>query len=158
MPDKRTTLANSSLLVLLLLAVITSLSMGTVQVSPPDVLQALMGNADPMTAFVVNELRLSRSEERRVGKECRSRWPPGYCKKKGRRGRGSPWRWRRPDGGSTRSCAAWLFFFSGRRRHTRCGRDWSSDVCSSDLHRCRWAPFRSHHQMFCRPSWATQTQ
>ena len=60
MPDKRTTLANSSLLVLLLLAVITSLSMGTVQVSPPDVLQALMGNADPMTAFVVNELRLSR--------------------------------------------------------------------------------------------------
>src|SRR5690554_4231920 len=26
-----------------------------------------------------------------------------------------------------------LFFFSGRRRHTRCGRDWSSDVCSSDL-------------------------
>jgi len=60
MPDKRTTLATSSLLVLLLLAVITSLSMGTVQVSPPDVLQALMGNADPMTAFVVNELRLSR--------------------------------------------------------------------------------------------------
>src|SRR5690554_573584 len=26
------------------------------------------------------------------------------------------------------------FFFSSRRRHTRCGRDWSSDVCSSDLH------------------------
>src|SRR2546429_1074988 len=26
-----------------------------------------------------------------------------------------------------------LFFFSGRRRHTRCSRDWSSDVCSSDL-------------------------
>src|SRR5690554_7380989 len=25
------------------------------------------------------------------------------------------------------------FFFSSRRRHTRCGRDWSSDVCSSDL-------------------------
>src|SRR5687768_18097048 len=25
------------------------------------------------------------------------------------------------------------FFFSGRRRHTRCSRDWSSDVCSSDL-------------------------
>src|SRR5436305_3591529 len=25
------------------------------------------------------------------------------------------------------------FFLSGRRRHTRCGRDWSSDVCSSDL-------------------------
>src|SRR5690606_40218307 len=29
-----------------------------------------------------------------------------------------------------------LFFFSSRRRHTRFSRDWSSDVCSSDL---RWA-------------------
>src|SRR5207245_6529916 len=27
------------------------------------------------------------------------------------------------------------FFFSSRRRHTRCYRDWSSDVCSSDLAR-----------------------
>src|SRR5207245_2991738 len=26
-----------------------------------------------------------------------------------------------------------IFFFSSRRRHTRCYRDWSSDVCSSDL-------------------------
>src|SRR5690606_37830936 len=26
-----------------------------------------------------------------------------------------------------------LFFFSSRRRHTRFSRDWSSDVCSSDL-------------------------
>src|SRR2546422_6429186 len=26
-----------------------------------------------------------------------------------------------------------FFFFSSRRRHTRCSRDWSSDVCSSDL-------------------------
>src|SRR5207245_6063115 len=26
-------------------------------------------------------------------------------------------------------------FFSSRRRHTRCYRDWSSDVCSSDLDR-----------------------
>src|SRR5690554_3158710 len=42
-----------------------------------------------------------RSEERRVGKECRSRGAPVQ--------------------------------FSSRRRHTRCGRDWSSDVCSSDL-------------------------
>src|SRR6266498_1256553 len=30
-------------------------------------------------------------------------------------------------------CAGAVFFFSSRRRHTRCGRDWSSDVCSSDL-------------------------
>src|SRR6266704_5844740 len=28
-----------------------------------------------------------------------------------------------------------FFFFSSRRRHTRAKRDWSSDVCSSDL---RW--------------------
>src|SRR5690625_8004556 len=26
-----------------------------------------------------------------------------------------------------------MFFFSSRRRHTRWPRDWSSDVCSSDL-------------------------
>src|SRR5690606_40742124 len=31
----------------------------------------------------------------------------------------------------------YFFFFSSRRRHTRFSRDWSSDVCSSDL--------RSHH-------------
>src|SRR3712207_8429981 len=30
-----------------------------------------------------------------------------------------------------------IFFFSSRRRHTRYWRDWSSDVCSSDL-----APYR----------------
>src|SRR6266536_6353761 len=27
----------------------------------------------------------------------------------------------------------YIFFFSSRRRHTRSTRDWSSDVCSSDL-------------------------
>src|SRR2546429_5276855 len=26
-----------------------------------------------------------------------------------------------------------MLFFSSRRRHTRCSRDWSSDACSSDL-------------------------
>src|SRR3989442_644711 len=31
------------------------------------------------------------------------------------------------------AAGAVAFFFSSRRRHTRCGRDWSSDVCSSDL-------------------------
>src|SRR5699024_11496221 len=30
-------------------------------------------------------------------------------------------------------CLYFLFFFSSRRRHTRSKRDWSSDVCSSDL-------------------------
>src|SRR5690554_1248568 len=32
-----------------------------------------------------------------------------------------------------RQLFVFFFFFSSRRRHTRCGRDWSSDVCSSDL-------------------------
>src|SRR2546429_7073998 len=36
-------------------------------------------------------------------------------------------------------CTTWtcrvFFFFSSRRRHTRCSRDWSSGVCSSDLNR-----------------------
>src|SRR5690606_39827963 len=30
-------------------------------------------------------------------------------------------------------CLFLFFFFSSRRRHTRFSRDWSSDVCSSDL-------------------------
>src|SRR6266511_5108260 len=30
-------------------------------------------------------------------------------------------------------CISFFFFFSSRRRHTRFSRDWSSDVCSSDL-------------------------
>src|SRR5205814_5903331 len=45
---------------------------------------------------------------------------------------------------SARSSRPWhritRFFFSSRRRHTRCLSDWSSDVCSSDLtcrRRCR---------------------
>src|SRR5207249_9551666 len=32
-------------------------------------------------------------------------------------------------------CLVFFFFFSSRRRHTRSKRDWSSDVCSSDLGR-----------------------
>src|SRR2546429_3233758 len=35
-----------------------------------------------------------------------------------------------------------IFFFSSRRRHTRCSRDWSSDVCSSDL---RFGIISFHH-------------
>src|SRR5262245_36394068 len=33
-----------------------------------------------------------------------------------------------------------LFFFSSRRRHTRCLSDWSSDVCSSDLRAIELSP------------------
>src|SRR5690606_40840229 len=35
------------------------------------------------------------------------------------------------------------FFFSSRRRHTRFSRDWSSDVCSSDLGHFAWHRIRS---------------
>src|SRR6266700_6920898 len=35
-----------------------------------------------------------------------------------------------------------FFFFSSRRRHTRFSRDWSSDVCSSDLARQQSDPER----------------
>src|SRR5690606_40900969 len=37
------------------------------------------------------------------------------------------------DNLSTLSYAFTFLFFSSRRRHTRFSRDWSSDVCSSDL-------------------------
>src|SRR5204862_5299200 len=40
-----------------------------------------------------------------------------------------------------------FFFFSSRRRHTRSLRDWSSDVCSSDLGKLtdeEWAQIMEH--------------
>src|SRR5690349_23930325 len=51
-----------------------------------------------------------------------------------------------------------FFFFSSRRRHTRSLRDWSSDVCSSDLWRFRQeltvelasAFLTAHRQRGCR--------
>src|SRR5476651_1736803 len=98
-----------------------------------------------------------RSEERRVGKECRSRWSPYHYKKNGINGF-------HPIGFGlvkrntqhckililislivsyhvrvlvpvrpAAACTKIIFFFSSRRRHTRYWRDWSSDVCSSDL-------------------------
>src|SRR5206468_1429652 len=39
--------------------------------------------------------------------------------------------------GVSLGCSRFCFFFSSRRRHTRSDRDWSSDVCSSDLPRTR---------------------
>src|SRR5439155_9075645 len=36
------------------------------------------------------------------------------------------------------TCIFHFFFFSSRRRHTRWPRDWSSDVCSSDLESNGW--------------------
>src|SRR5256884_4187176 len=42
-----------------------------------------------------------------------------------------------------------FFFFSSRRRHTRCSRDWSSDVCSSDL----WLPMTTVLLVSFRTDW-----
>src|SRR5699024_12003705 len=40
------------------------------------------------------------------------------------------------------------FFFSSRRRHTRSKRDWSSDVCSSDLLCCNYS-LKVHIKLNC---------
>src|SRR2546422_4073300 len=37
------------------------------------------------------------------------------------------------SGGHGGQSCVFFFFFSSRRRHSRCSRDWSSDLCSSDL-------------------------
>src|SRR5437762_13612082 len=39
-----------------------------------------------------------------------------------------------------------VFFFSSRRRHTRYIGDWSSDVCSSDLHTSRGSALSSRRR------------
>src|ERR1019366_2391607 len=84
-----------------------------------------------------------RSEERRVGKECRSRWSPYHSKRRRKAivGKQGVCTWYRGAGvfrapGTTRPCARVRIWgtgvFSSRRRHTRLVSDWSSDVCSSD--------------------------
>src|SRR5207247_4158703 len=40
-------------------------------------------------------------------------------------------------------------FFSSRRRHTRSTRDWSSDVCSSDLDLLRLRDWLKDHDCTC---------
>src|SRR5690606_40556387 len=49
---------------------------------------------------------------------------------------------------------SFCFFFSSRRRHTRFSRDWSSDVCSSDLG--RWIAFIADAQL--RPDSVVQAE
>src|SRR3712207_506738 len=41
-----------------------------------------------------------------------------------------------------------FFFFSSRRRHTRYWRDWSSDVCSSDLYRYACRNYRAGDEIY----------
>src|SRR5258705_1354254 len=43
-----------------------------------------------------------------------------------------------------------LFFFSSRRRHTRCLSDWSSDVCSSDRSEEHTSELQSLRHLVCR--------
>src|ERR1035441_10676461 len=84
-----------------------------------------------------------RSEERRVGKKCRSRWSPDHLKKEATvvQARAEAQRLateiEQRDPAIRRDYTARVdglsVFFSSRRRHTRCLSDWSSDVCSSDL-------------------------
>src|SRR2546429_4621556 len=50
------------------------------------------------------------------------------------------WRLSRLDSFKASRVVSGVFFFSSRRRHTRCSRDWSSDVCSSDLILSRTLP------------------
>src|SRR5207302_8244055 len=45
-----------------------------------------------------------------------------------------------------------VFFFSSRRRHTRFSRDWSSDVCSSDLHWYACTYHRAHRFHYFSPT------
>src|SRR6516162_5024098 len=119
-------------------------------IQPPD--------GQRQTRRVLRCRRTDRSEERRVGKECRSRWSPYHYTKNASLRRRAPtttaptssWHWlpRIRVATTLAFCSAskvpkraaavaphQLFCFSSRRRHTSLQGDWSSDVCSSDLRR-----------------------
>src|SRR5690606_40337643 len=51
-----------------------------------------------------------------------------------------------------------IFFFSSRRRHTRFSRDWSSDVCSSDLRKTRKQCLSGGDYLKQRTLWRLQQQ
>src|SRR2546429_2702357 len=50
-------------------------------------------------------------------------------------------------------CNMSFFFFSSRRRHTRCSRDWSSDVCSSDLEVRFCCASHNENRSLCGRAW-----
>src|SRR5207245_4477665 len=54
--------------------------------------------------------------------------------------------------GLVSSCTSSAVFFSSRRRHTRCYRDWSSDVCSSDLEEYLYRYRRVGHDLRILPA------
>src|SRR3712207_7515984 len=51
------------------------------------------------------------------------------------------------------SYLALFFFFSSRRRHTRYWRDWSSDVCSSDLRHASMEAARVRAELSIQDLW-----
>src|SRR5207249_5444064 len=51
-----------------------------------------------------------------------------------------------------------IFFFSSRRRHTRSKRDWSSDVCSSDLKRLKYASTECYIRAVCKTKYYPDRQ
>src|SRR5204863_6534821 len=53
-------------------------------------------------------------------------------------------------------CVVLFFFFSSRRRHTRSLRDWSSDVCSSDLGLDTAFAFDPHFVKPCSAKWGSK--
>src|SRR5215203_766288 len=104
-----------------------NLSSRPTRVLLPEPLRPTTAVREPAGRVRLSPSSTARSEERRVGKECRCRWSPDHYKTRGRLPRPDL----RPQEGADRSSSR--FFFSSRRRHTRYWRDWSSDVCSSDL-------------------------
>src|SRR5207249_8272045 len=61
-------------------------------------------------------------------------------------------------GYSQKECLLFIcFFFSSRRRHTRSKRDWSSDVCSSDLYKQLAARYRKMLQSLEKNKSAAQS-
>src|SRR5207245_4237456 len=54
----------------------------------------------------------------------------------------------------TKQIDLYIFFVASRRLHTRCYRDWSSDVCSSDL-RVAVAVLLGHHALTGTHMWPT---
>ncbi|RUR55171.1 iron ABC transporter permease [Vreelandella populi] len=58
--ERRAVWVNSGLMIVLMLACIAYLSLGSVILDPRDVVQALAGQGDMMTGFMVQELRLPR--------------------------------------------------------------------------------------------------
>src|SRR5690349_7357443 len=110
-------------------------------ISDFDWISAFMPRTLPLVMLYFTERSVPstfmRSEERRVGKEWSGGGWENDQRKKGSdqardqgRHQSQPLHPPEPRG----RVAGDDFFFSSRRRHTRSLRDWSSDVCSSDLH------------------------